>query len=217
MPHTRALPWLAAAMIASIAAMITGITSGLPALSWIAALLFAAALVATAYDVNADLTAQAGPGAPSVAVVAAVRNARMLAMGYIWGSLALLCIYRLTGLRWQHGLQYGAGMALIAWLILLYVHLLSQPESRLGRPSALAQAMWMSIAHGAGAVAGLGFLIGSGKLFSSKADWAANQIFLAGGLAIAGLSVISVMTHLRLKHAHPPSEAAHAKAGSPSG
>ena len=34
-------------------------------------------------------------------VFAAIRNARILVLGYLWGSFALFCFYRLTGLRWQ--------------------------------------------------------------------------------------------------------------------
>ncbi len=201
MPSTNLLPWILAAMVASIAAMVTGISSGLPGLSWLAALLYAAALIATAIDVNGAWWGADKSPDPDAAVHSAILNGRILALGYVWGSVALYCVYRLTHLRWQHGLQYGAGMALIAWLILLYVHMLSQPGSRLRQPRAIAQAAWLSMIHGAGALAGLGFLIGSGKLFSLKGDWAANQVFLAGGIAVLGISLISAITFQRLRRA----------------
>jgi hypothetical protein len=199
MPLTSLLPWILAAIVASIAAMVTGIISDIPSLSWLAAGLFGVTLVATSIDVNRPWWQPGAADDPNAFFAAAIRNARLLVLGYLWGSLALFCFYRLTGLRWQHGIQYGAGMAVIAWLILLYVHVLAQPGSKLRTPQALTLAMMVSLAHGAGALAGVFFLIGSGKVFSIKDDWAANQVFLAGGLAITALSLISAFTQVRLQ------------------
>ena len=39
------------------------------------------------------------------------------------------------------------------------------------------------------------WLIGSGKLSSMKGDWAANQLFLAGGFAIMCLSMIMIKSY----------------------
>ena len=200
MPLTTLLPWIMAAIVASIAAMVTGVASDLPIFSGTAAALFAAALFATAVDVNRPWWGGAplAPAEDDVLVVAAVRNARLLALGYFWGALALLSVYRLTALRWQHGLQYGAGMALLGWLALLYVHFVVRPGSRLRSPRALALATWLSLAHGGAALGGVLFLLVSGKINSIKDDWAANQIFLAGGVALVGLSLISAYTQLCL-------------------
>lgn len=199
MPLSKLLPWILVAMAASIAGMVSGVSADLPRFSMVAAGLFAMALVASAIDVNRlwwhshsaaqDAEAQAN---------AAVSNAHLLVISYFWGALALLMIYRLTGLRWQHGLQYGAGMAAIGWLVLVYVHLLVRPASRLRSPAALMQATWLALAHGGAALGGVLFLIFSGKINSMKGDWAANQVFLAGGLAIAGLSLVSAYTQMRL-------------------
>lgn len=200
MPLTTLMPCIIAAIVASIAAMVTGVVSDLPRFSGAAAGLFAAALFATAVDINrpwwgATDTADIEGDAP---VVAAIRNGRLLALGYFWGALALLAIYRLTSLRWQHGLQYGAGMALFGWFALLYVHFLVRPGSRLRTPRALVQATWFSLAHGGAAFGGVLFLLVSGKITSIKDDWAANQIFLAGGIALVGLSLVSAYTQFRL-------------------
>lgn len=199
MPLTSLMPWIFAAVVASIAAMVTGIRTDLPLFTWCASGLFAVALVATAVDVNmtwwrrpADKPGEMTP------VDAAIGNARLLVVAYAWGAVALLAIYRMTPLRWQHGLQYGAGMALVAWLVLLYAQSLSNPESRLRGPRALLQAAWLSIAHAGAALGGLSFLLVSGKIASVKDDWGANQIFLAGGLAVAALSIVSAYTQFRL-------------------
>ena len=42
---------------------------------------------------------------------------------------------------------------------------------------------------------GLVWLIGSGKLATLKGDWAANQLFLAGGFAIMCLSMIMIKSY----------------------
>ena len=217
MPLTTLLPWIIAAIVASIAAMVTGIASDLPIFSGTAAALFAAALFATAVDVNRPWWGGAAlpPADDDALVVAAVRNARLLALGYFWGALALLAIYRLTSLRWQHGLQYGAGMALFGWLALLYVHFLVRPDSRLRSPRALAQATWLSLAHGGAALGGVLFLLMSGKINSIKDDWAANQIFLAGGVALVGLSLVSAYTQFRLSRRSAGSAAAQGASAEP--
>lgn len=208
MPSSSLIPWNLAAVVASIAAMVTGIRAEFPAFSWVAAATFATALIATSIDLNRPLWVDPrAAGDRDAQVVAALRNARLLVIGYFWGAFSLLAFYRGTGLKWQHGLQYGAGMALFAWLALLYAHFLARPDSRLRSPRALAHATWLSVFHGAAAVAGLLFLIGTGKILSIKDDWAANQIFLTGGIAVAALSFVSAYTQFRL--AKPGSESPH--------
>ncbi len=51
-------------------------------------------------------------------------------------------------------------------------------------------------------MAGLAYIVGAGKLVSEKADWAANQIFTAGGIAIALISFVSLLAHRR-QHSAP--------------
>lgn len=199
MPLTNLMPWLLTGIAASIAAMVSGVAAGTPALSWAGAVLFCAALVAVAIDVNRLWWTQAGSTEDhEFAIAAAIRNARLMILGYLWGSLALFSIYRLGGLRWHHGIQYAVAMAAIAWLILLYVHLLARPGSSLRSPKALQFATRATLAHGAAALAGIAFLVVSGKIHSIKSDWAANQVFLAGGVAVVALCLIAAYTQFRL-------------------
>jgi hypothetical protein len=48
------------------------------------------------------------------------------------------------------------------------------------------------------------YLVGWGKLFTPRSDWAANYVFAAGSVTLAALSAISVLTYLRLKRRRPP-------------
>lgn len=214
MPLAKHFSCLLAAIVASVAGMVTGVAQDLPRFSGLAAGLFAIALVASAVEMNAGFW-RAGRDARSddAAIEAAIRNSRLLALGYLWGAIALLMVYRLTPLRWQHGLQYGAGMALIAWFIQFYVHFLVQPGSRFRTREALTKAMWLSVLHGAAALGGLAFLVLSGKINSVKDDWVANHVFLVGGLTIVALSFVSAYTHVRLSSAPAGKERSVAEVG----
>jgi len=138
------------------------------------------------------ITREAGP-------VAARRNARLIALAYAWGAAAMFAVYKLVGFKWQHGWQYGSGMALIAALVFLYAHKLGNPASSMRTPRALNAMLKVSVLHTAGAALGLGFLFTSGKLASARGDWPANIVFLAGGIAVLTLSAIAVATQMRLK------------------
>lgn len=133
------------------------------------------------------------------APVAARRNARLIALAYAWGAVSMLAVYKIVGVRWQHGWQYGSGMALIAAGMFLYAHRLGDPASGLRTPRSLNTVLKLTVLHTAAAAMGLAFLFTSGKLKSPKGDWPANLIFLAGGLAVLTLSAIAVATQMRLK------------------
>lgn len=190
-------------MVISIAAMVSGVWSGIPFMVTCGALLFAMALIATSWQINRPLMLMKASEEISHETLqhAGRRNARLIALVYVWGALAMLMLYQWTGLRWQHGLQYAYGMAAIGALIIIWVHSSVQPGSRLVTPPALALALKGTIAHAIAALAGLVFLIGSGKIMSVRSDWAANRLFLAGGIAVVGLSVIGVWAHIHLTRA----------------
>jgi hypothetical protein len=105
----------------------------------------------------------------------------------------MLGVYLLSGLKWQHGWQYGTGMALIALAALAYAR----------SPRWLDAVAIVVALQGAASAIGLAVLAGSGKLASVKSDWAANVIFVAGGVTIAILSVLAVAAHRRSRAAPP--------------
>ena len=70
-----------------------------------------------------------------------------------------------------------------------------------GRQRLLWYGLQLTTVQGVAALVGLVFLLGSGKMGTPRDDWAANYIFLFGGLAIVGLSAIAVITQRRLLRA----------------
>jgi hypothetical protein len=49
----------------------------------------------------------------------------------------------------------------------------------------------------------LAYLVSSGKLATEKADWAANVVFLTGGLTVAAISLASLYTYRRRRGLEP--------------
>lgn len=138
---------------------------------------------------------------PQAAPVAARRNARLIAFAYAWGAVAMFAVYKLVGIRWQHGWQYGSGMAMIAAGIFGYAHVLGDPKSSLRTPRNLNAALKLTVLHGAVAAVALAVLFTSGKLKSPRGDWPANIVFMAGGIAVVMLSAIAVYTMMGLRRA----------------
>lgn len=109
-------------------------------------------------------------------------NTRFAAIVYAWGSVAMLGVYEGTGLHWEHGWQYGAAMGVAALGLLAFAGQLRGPDAKLKR-----LAFWLTLAHGVAALAGISFLLWSGKVWALRSDWAANVVFLAGGLGVIGI------------------------------
>lgn len=178
-------------LLVSIGGLVAGAANGQRLLAAAAAALGAAFLTLSALLLDASLADGDGL-VPAVERKAARANAGLLAVGWGWAGVSMLAVYLLSGLRWQHGWQYGSGMLLVAALIAIYAGSLRHPESPLASPQALAGARWASILQAIAATAALVWLALSGKLATVKDDWAANDIFLAGGAAIVALGVISL-------------------------
>ena len=150
------------------------------------------------YIVDPDHTGGANWSAAAIQIRA---TSFVTASVYAWGGLAMLLIYLITPLHWRHGWQYGSIMLVIAAGLILYIRALSSPSSRFARPASVTRIVQLAILHGITAAIALAWLILSGKLATYKGDWAANAIFLAGGLAIIGISIITVVTHRALTRA----------------
>jgi hypothetical protein len=190
---------LMAALVLVAAASAAGQTMGAQMtatwLSAFAAAAFAGAILRVAYQLNmpwwhAGVAGEIGPAPGDTQQIMAARNALLLAIGYAWGAASLLAVYLMTPLKWQHGWQYGLGMAIIAVAIFALSRWL--PAQWTG--NSFKVLTWASLLHGWAATGGLVFLIASAKIHSIKGDWAANFVFVAGAVVIAGVSAIALRT-----------------------
>jgi hypothetical protein len=193
---TRPLPpWLPGALLMAVFGQILGAKMSNGGISIAAAALMPLALIGAAWRLNR---------APFDDADSAARHNGTL-QGCAWGVAAasMFGVYLLSGLKWQHGWQYGSGMALIAVAALWFAN----------QPRWLNAVAVLVALQGAAAAIGLAVLAGSGKLASIKGDWAANVIFVAGGLALAVLSVMAVGAHRRAQRGTSSASARHPTRG----
>lgn len=186
----RLVPLIAAGLVASVAAMVLAAGRGERALVWGAAAAFALMLTAISAWMNLEAWLRpAGWQADRIGLMR--RNARLSAFAYAWGAAALFAVYGLSGLEWRHWWQYGLGMALFAAGIIAYVQ-------RLGVKPAMPP-LGLTLLHIAALIAGLCYFFLADKLGTLKADWAANVVFLAGGLLLVVLNLFAALAHVRLE------------------
>jgi hypothetical protein len=193
------LTWLVAALIGSVAATTWAVQARRPELAGLAAGLYSTALILVGLIDNRRLWRMPKHHiVPGDKEIAGVRNASFVALAYAWGAATLTGAYTIGGLVWQHGWQYAAGMAVIAAAIAVYARALATTGQSVRMPAAQAAAWRLTLLHAAAAAGGLAFLFLSGKLKSGRGDWAANIVFLMGGLAVLALSAMAAFTQHRL-------------------
>lgn len=166
-----------------------------------AAAAFILAAIARAARLNASLRRVAATSNPSErrsAAEAIRKTSYITALVYAWGGAAMLLVYRFSGLYWQHGWQYGLAMIVIAAGLAGYIAMLGNERSPLNSDAALDRAVQLAVLQGVAAAAAMVWLTTSGKLTTGKADWAANIVFMSGGLAISVISAIVARTHSKL-------------------
>lgn len=128
-------------------------------------------------------------------------NTLLTALVYAWAAAAMFSIYALSGLHWRHWWQYGAGFALLgAGALACAIVLLGErarSERSLNTLMAITGAQLLAI------LGALIFLFGSGKLDTVKQDWAANIVFITGGVTVAIISAASLLASRRPRLAKP--------------
>ena len=195
----RVLPWLVLALVISVLLMIAGAGRGLPLLTGVAAAAFGLAVVGVGLGINKPLWGlDAVRITEHAAPVAAQRNARLMALAYAWGAAAMAGVYTLGGLRWYHAWQYGAGMALLGLIALGYGFDIGRAQEPASKRMQLLGGLQLTLVQAIATAAAVLYLLTSGKLMTTRPDWAANQIFLFGGLAIATLSAMAAHTQRKL-------------------
>jgi hypothetical protein len=142
-------------------------------------------------------------GAGRAAVAAS--SARHVAYVWILGAMSVILTYNFI-LQWREWLAFGLGMIVIAGLCLLLASLFDSDakagktdEAMLGltRTLTIIQTIGMIIAM-VGLVIDGKFAIG---LAASRSDWAANNTFFFGALAVAIIGAYGLMTENRLRRA----------------
>jgi hypothetical protein len=159
---------------------------------------FAILLMTSAIRTNSPLWRR---GAAKIAMTqreALWQTTLLIMLAYLWCALAFYAVYLGTTLRWQHGWEYGSAMLFIAVAHAIYLWRLADPNASVSSPRAIDCAVRLAACQAIAIAFGLIWLIQSGKLSSVKGDWAANQLFLAGGFAVMFLSAIIIKTNATL-------------------
>jgi hypothetical protein len=183
------IQFIVAPLLASVAAMTYAAAHTDHLISRLSAALFFVAVSAVAYYINKPYWPAPRAGTePSALFHTMRRNTRLAALTYAWAAAAFFAIYGLSGLEWRHGFQYGTGAALFAAGLLAYVHWMGKSGKEEAPPPLL------NVIHMSAVMTALVFLIFSGKLQSTKGDWAANNIFLYGALTLLVLCTIARYT-----------------------
>lgn len=191
--------WLTATALLALAAIVVAARLVHPPLAIAAGAMFTGVAIVVGWRLNQPLAGlPADRVTKEAAPIAARRNARLLATCYGWGGATMLAAYYLSALHWQHAWQYGVGMLLIASAVYAYNAALADPSSPARQPRWLIAVQRLTMAQGFASAVGVMVLIVSGKLTTGKTDWIANVVFVAGGIAIAALSALSVRTQRRL-------------------
>ena len=155
---------------------------------------FAGAMLRLGWQVNApwwhsvETGLDIGPSRLAAEPTLAARNLSLIALCYAWGAASLLDVYLISPVRWQHGWQYGTGMAAIA-VMLFWGSRRLQDTWSLTHQRAL---IWASLIQGWAATGGMAWMIGTWKIYSPKGDWPANIVFMGGGLTVVGLTILAL-------------------------
>ena len=198
----KLLPALSIATVASLAAVTYAAIIRAHDIALLAAAGFAFAIVASGLWLRQKFIAQQNSQVRLVPEAASRRALQqttyLTTLTYAWCAAALFLCYPIIGLPWRHGWQYGTGFLLTACAFAVYLSRLKDERDPLAQPTAVNTAVGLAALQAGVSVATLGWVVLSGKLATLKNDWAANDIFLAGGLTILCLSITLITTHRRL-------------------
>ncbi|MGL4395864.1 MAG: hypothetical protein ACRCS9_04935 [Hyphomicrobium sp.] len=198
MPLQPLVPVLLLALLVSLGGMYgAALQASRGSLAWAAAS-FGFVAVAIGLVINVPLWRSTAPPGPLDTRDALRRTTRITMLVYTWGAAAMYVLYSVAGLRWQHGWQYGTGMALIAFGMLVYVRQLGNRDAWIASAAGIDAAVKLAAVQAIAAGGAIMWLVASGKVRTLRNDWAANIIFVTGGIAVICLSAIVVRSHVAL-------------------
>lgn len=182
--------WLSVTAVMTLAAIVVGAATANQMLAVLSGTLFTAVATIAGWRFAALMD---GSGAAQIAA----RFARLISLAWAWGGASMLGAYYLTDLNWQHAWQYGLAMLLIAAGIGWYAGQRADAGSSWASDSLVRAARLATGLQAVAAIAAVGLLASSGKLQPEGRDWAANVVFIAGGLAIFSLSMAGLRAERR--------------------
>lgn len=200
-PLLRLVPILIAALLA----MALAVAWARKAESALAAAAFAVTVVAAGVRTNMPFwrCVRGGRAMQTTTREALIPTVTLIALSYLWCGIAFYAIYLGTNLHWQHGWEYGTAMVVVAFAHAFFLRRLHDPSDVLATEGGVQQAVRLAGLQAIAIALALIWLIKSGKLASIKGDWAANQLFVAGGFAIMCLSMIVLKTYSQLPDQTP--------------
>ena len=130
-------------------------------------------------------------------------NARFMGIVWTWGALALLVTY-LFVLSWREWWQFFIVFAVLACVCLAFAVILRGDRAGRGDDETMLKlARYLAIAQLVGSAVVMVGLLVDGKMWRFKTaagqrvgweDWAANNIFFFGALALASISWLALQT-----------------------
>ncbi len=176
-----------------IAILVISAAIGQPLLHMAAAALISIVIALIAIRENHDLHA-AGASTPKIAA----STARHMGFVWVWGALSLLVTYFFI-LKWHEWFHFFLAFA-VAGALCLFIASTLERDAVTGKedPTMMKVARYLTIAQLVGMVITVIGLLVDGKmtryLTPRFTDWAANNIFFFGAVALAALSANSLMT-----------------------
>jgi hypothetical protein len=189
---TSSLLIWAAGLALSVVAMVTAAGAKMPVLHMVIAALVGLAIASLAVRENRALVA-----ASANKTVLAGSTARYMGLVWTWGAVGLLVTY-LAVLRWHEWWHFFLAFAAVAAICLGMAATLAR-DSKTGRQdeAMLKVARVLTMVQLAGMVITMLGLLVDGKmtrfLDPRHGDWAANNIFFFGALALAAISLNALL------------------------
>ena len=136
----------------------------------------------------------------------AASTSRFIALVWIWAGVAILFTYQFI-LTWREWWQFSAGLLLVGGMCFI-LSMMFQRDAAEGRDdeSILRISRQLNVAQIVGMLAVAIGLVADNKFNLSgsamRSDWAANNIFFFGALAIACIGVHALASEQRMARPH---------------
>jgi hypothetical protein len=183
--------WMSALTI-SLCATLLSAAAGLPPVHMGVTAVVTLAIAIVAVQADRELAATR----PNRSALAA-NTARYIGLVWIWAGVAIIVTYNFILPNWREWWQFSAGTLLVGCMCLILAAMF-QRDADLGRDdeNILKVARLLNVIQIVGMLVAAIGLVADHKFdfgaSAARADWAANNIFFFGALAIASIGVHSI-------------------------